>query len=73
MLESDSQSAPIDQCSDSGECEMSFAQALHLMRLWREDNGDEATRKNMLETLHGMQTGRPRVPTQKIIDALKKL
>ena len=46
-------------------------QAYHLMKLWRSAEGKNATKSKMLDVLENMQRGRPMVPTQGIIDALK--
>ena len=51
---------------------ISLSQAYHLMKLWRSAEGENATKPKMLEVLESLQSGRPRVPTQGIIDTLKR-
>ena len=41
------------------------------MKLWRSAEGENATKTKMLEVLEGMQNGKPKVPTQEIIDTLR--
>ena len=42
------------------------------MKLWRSAEGDKATQSKMLEVLESLQKGKPRVPTQEIMDNLKR-
>ena len=42
------------------------------MKLWRSAEGDKVTQSKMLEVLESLQKGKARVPTQEIMDNLKR-
>ena len=42
------------------------------MKLWRSAQGKNATKSKMLDVLESLQNRKPRVPTQGIIDNLRR-